>query len=98
MCWVYFNPQEESRWNGKNHTESYEYQRPKYNYRPFTFDEPIVVDDRQAELDFECDVESNSPYCTACFNDLVHDGITDVYQCVGCGAEYTKDEINSEYC
>ena len=26
MCWVYFNPQEESRWNGKNHTESYEYQ------------------------------------------------------------------------
>ena len=98
MCWVYFNPQEEGRWNGKNHTESYEYQKPKYNYKPFTFDEPIVVDDRQAELDFECDVESNSPYCTACFNDLIHDGISDNYQCVGCGAEYTKDEIDSSYC
>lgn len=98
MCWVYFNPQEESRWNGKNHTQSYEYQRPKYNYKPFTFDEPIVVDDRQVELDFECDMESNSPYCTACFNDLIHDGISDNYQCVGCGAEYTKEEIESTHC
>ena len=106
MCWVYFNPREESRWNGKNHPESYEHQRPKTQYKfsyhssyynP-SFDEPIVVDDSQVELDFECNVESNSPYCMACFNDLIHDGISDNYQCVGCGAEYKRDEIESTNC
>lgn len=100
LCWVYFNPSAKSRWDGTNHTESYEYQRPKFSYRIEDYVEPII-DDRQTNMFDElgqCDVESSSPYCIECFNDLVYDGLGDQYQCTGCGAIYDKTMIESTNC
>ena len=107
-CWVYFSKSGEHLWNGSNHTNTYKQSnrftdnyksKPKFSFNSYATSNNRVyyTPSSLTKSDYHND-ECHSHYCVECFNDLVFDGVSNEFECTGCGARYSKDTIESSSC
>jgi len=104
-AWVYFNDTERVKTGSEKHHKTYPVKAKKQVYisgqsKPFAFrsHEPQPIKTLWDDYEFEVDspeLEPNdSPFCVDCYNDLVKEEFPGgSYTCIGCGGEFTDEEV-----
>jgi gamma-glutamylaminecyclotransferase len=96
-CWIYFNDSQPLDSQEYHKTYAPKPIAKKLSFVPYEAEcnQTPLWDDLYADEVYDAD---EKPYCIECYNDLIKEEfLGDTFQCIGCGSEYTTEEVSSNH-